>query len=164
MPGLHSGAATGRAETSKLLLPPIPDVVWQQPQETHITKIHEISTTETHKNTHMPKSQQSNDKESQTSPMEETSSQVSGSSTEPPLGNQTGSTPVQSLNDSKKPQSEFQRHETNRITNDNGDDNISPPKITTSQIEEQLVRDDITNELYMPLSSTIVLKRTKEML
>ena len=49
-------------------------------------------------------------------------------------------------------------------TNDNGNDNISPPEITTSQIEEQLVRADITNELYMPLSSTIVLKRKKEML
>ena len=36
---------------------------------------------------------------------------------------------------------------------------MSPPEITTSQIQEQLVRDDITNELYMPLSSTIVLKR-----
>ena len=45
-----------------------------------------------------------------------------------------------------------------------GDDNISPPEIRTSQIQEQLVRDDITNELYMPLSSTIVLKRKKEML
>ena len=38
------------------------------------------------------------------------------------------------------------------------------PEITTSQIQEQLVRDDFTNELYMPLSSTIVLKRKKEML
>ena len=49
-------------------------------------------------------------------------------------------------------------------TYDNGDDNISLPEITTSQIEEQLVRDDITNELYMSLPSTIVLKRKKEML
>ena len=46
----------------------------------------------------------------------------------------------------------------------NGDDNISPPEITISQIQKQLVRNDITNELYMPLSSTIVLKRKKEML
>ena len=55
------------------------------------------------------------------------------------------------------------------------DDNISPPEFTTSQIQEQLLRDDITicqvlvicqllRELYMPLSSTIVLKRQKEML
>ena len=49
-------------------------------------------------------------------------------------------------------------------TLDSGDDNNSSPKITTSEIEEQLVRDDVTNELYMPLSSTIVLKRKKEML
>ena len=41
---------------------------------------------------------------------------------------------------------------------------MSPPEITTWQTQEKLVRDDITNELYMPLSSTIVLKRKKEML
>ena len=46
-------------------------------------------------------------------------------------------------------------------TYDNGDDNICSPKIATSQIEERLVRDDITNELYMPRSSTSVLKRKK---
>ena len=46
---------------------------------------------------------------------------------------------------------------------DNGDDNISPPVITISQIEERLVRDETTNEC-MPLSSTIVQKRKKEML
>ena len=48
--------------------------------------------------------------------------------------------------------------------NHSGDDIMSPPETKTSQIEEQLVRDDITNELYMPLSYTIVLKRKKEML
>ena len=52
----------------------------------------------------------------------------------------------------------------NIVANDNGDDNISPPKITSLQIEEQLVRDDFTNEHYIPLSSTINLKRKKEML
>ena len=49
-------------------------------------------------------------------------------------------------------------------TCDNGDDNISAPAITISQIEERLVRVETSNELYMPLSSTIVLKRKKEML
>ena len=43
------------------------------------------------------------------------------------------------------------------------DDNISPV-ITTSQVEERLVRDDITNELYMPLSSIFVLRGQKKML
>ena len=52
----------------------------------------------------------------------------------------------------------------NTKANNNGYDKISPPKPTNSQIEEQLVRDDISKELYMPLSSTIVLKRKKEML
>ena len=46
----------------------------------------------------------------------------------------------------------------------NGDDNISPLQITSSQIQEQLVGDENTNELYMPLSSTILLKRKKKML
>ena len=49
-------------------------------------------------------------------------------------------------------------------TYDNGDDNISPPEITTSQAEERPERNDITNELYMPQSSTIVPKLKKEML
>ena len=112
----------------------------------------------------MPESKQRSNVELQTSQMKETSSQVSVSSTESLPGNQTRSTLVQSLNDSNKPQSEIQQHERNIKANDNGDDNISPPKITTSQIEDQLVRDDITNDLYIPLSSTIVLKRKKEML
>ena len=112
----------------------------------------------------MPESKQRTVVQSKTSPMKEISSQVSGSSTEPLLGKQTGRTPVQSLNDSKKPQSEIQRHEMNITADDNGDDNISPPKITNTQIEEQLVRHDITNEPYMPLSSTIVPKRKKKLL
>ena len=81
------------------------------------------------------------------SPMKETSPQVSGSRTETFLRNQIGSTLVHSLNDSKKRQSEIQRPEMSMTAKDNGDDNISPPKITTSQIDEKLVRDDINNEL-----------------
>ena len=49
-------------------------------------------------------------------------------------------------------------------TYDGEDDNISPPKIKNSPFEERLVKDDITNELYMPLSFTMVLKRKNEML
>ena len=112
----------------------------------------------------MPEPRQRNDIESQTSPLKETSPQVSGSSTEPFVENQTGRTRVHSLNDSKKRQSEIQRHEMNMAANEYGDDNISTPKITISQIGELLARDDITNELYWSLSSTIVLIRKKEML
>ena len=162
MPRLHSGAATDRPEVTHLTIPPIPEVVWQQPQETHLTNIHNDLTNETHKDTRTPK--QKNDVEAQTSPIKEISFQVSGSDTESLLENQTRSIPVECPNDSKKQQNEIQRKKTDMTTYDNEDYNIPPPEITTSQIEERIVRDDITNELYMPLSSTIVLKRKKEML
>ena len=106
---------------------PISEIVWQQPQETLSTNIHEYSTTETLKNTHLPEIRQRNDVESKTSPMKETPPQVSGSSTERFVGNRTGSTPVQTLNDSKKRESEIQRHERKMTAEDNGDDIVSPP-------------------------------------
>ena len=164
MPRLHSGAAIDRPEVTHLKLPPIPEVVWQQPQETHLTNTHNVLTNDTHKDTHIPEFQQKNNVEAQTSPIYETSSQVSGSDTETLLENQTRSIPVQCPNDSKTQQNEIQRHETDLTTYGNGDENSSPPEITTSQIEERLVKDDITNELYMPLTSTVVLKRKKELL
>ena len=164
MPSLHSGAAIDRPETTQLKLPPIPDVVWQQPQETHVPNIYQTCKNETHKNTLMPESKQRSDVESQTSPIKESSPQVPVSSTEPLLGNQARSPLVPSLNDSKKPSSEIERYETDMTTCDSGDSKISPPPKTISQIADRLVRIDSTNELYMPLSSTIVLKRKKEML
>ena len=41
-PRLHSGAAIDTPVTNDLTLPPIPEVVWQQPQETHLFNIHKI--------------------------------------------------------------------------------------------------------------------------
>ena len=70
MPRLHSGAATDRPEVTHSILPPIPEVVWQQPQETHLTTVHKDFTNETHEDTHIPK--QKIDVEAQTSPIKET--------------------------------------------------------------------------------------------
>ena len=162
MPRLHSGAATDRPEATHSTLPPIPEVVWQQPQENHLNNIHKDLTNEIQNDNHTPK--QKKDVEARTSPIKETSPQKSGSDTESLLENQTRSIPVQCPNDSNNQQNEIQRNEVAVTTYDQGDDNISPPEITTSQIQEQFVRDEITNELYMPLSSTIVLKRKKERL
>ena len=164
MPRLHSGAAIDRQETTHLKLPTVPEVVWQQPQETHVPNIYQNLKNEAYINTHTPESKQRSDVKSQTSPIKETSSQVSVSSTEPLRGNQTRSALVPNLNDSKKPNSEIQRNKIKMMTCDNGDDNISPPVKTNSQTEKQLLRDETTKELYMPLSSTINLKRKKEML
>ena len=152
MPRFHSGATTDRPEVTHLTLQPIPEVVWQQPQETHLTNIHNVLTNETPKNTHIPEFKQRKDVEAQTSPIKETLSQVSGSETESLLENQTRNLPVQCPNDYKKQQNEIQRNKTDIATYDNGDDKISPPVL-------HKLRDDITNELYRPLSSTIVLKR-----
>ena len=128
MPHLHSGVAIDRQEATHSTLPPITEVVWQQPQETHLPNIHNVLTNETHKDTHIPEFKQKNNVEAQTSPIKETSSQVSGSDTESLLENQTRSTPVQCPNDSKTQQNEIQRNENDLQTYDNGDDNISPPE------------------------------------
>ena len=121
-----------RPEITQPKLPPIPEVVWQQPQETHVSNIYQTVTNENHENTHMSETKQRSDVESQTSPIKETSPQVSVSSTEPFLGNQTRSAPVQCPKDSKKHQNEIQRNDTDMTTYDNGDDNIYPREITTS--------------------------------
>ena len=46
------------------------------------------------------------------------------------------------------------------------DKEMTTPPLTTATplIEEKLVRDEQTNELYLPLTSTVVLKRKQEML
>ena len=70
MPRLHSLAAIDRPETTKF--PPIQKVVWQEPQETHLNDIHIKSTNNI---------QRKNDVETQTEPIKETSTEVSGSHT-----------------------------------------------------------------------------------
>ena len=162
MPRLHTGAATDIPETTKL--PLIPEDVWKQHREFQVIDFPKNSTTIIKNSTHTLAIKQRNDVESQTSQMRETPSQVCGSNTEPFLEIQTRNTPVQAHNDSTKQNSEIQRIETDMTTNDIVDDNDSPPKMTTSQIEEKFARDQITNKLYMPLLSTKILKRKKEML
>ena len=102
MPRLHSGAAIDRLEVIHLTLPPILEVIWQQPRETYLTNIQNVRTEENYKNTHTPK--QKNNVEAQMSPIKETSSQVSGSDTESLLENQTRNIPVRCLNDSETTQ------------------------------------------------------------
>ena len=96
MPRLHSGAAIDRRETTKL--PPTPEVVWQQPHETHLIDIRNKSTNNNKRKI---------DVEAQTSLIKETSSHVSRSDTEWFLENQTRSTPVQRPKDSEKQQHEI---------------------------------------------------------
>ena len=50
------------------------------------------------------------------------------------------------------------------MTTLSGDTTTSPLTTATPLIEEGLVRDEQTNEIYLPLTSTVVLKRKQEML
>ena len=50
------------------------------------------------------------------------------------------------------------------MTNLDGNSKIFPLASTTPHFEEKLMRDEKTNKLYLPLTSTVDLKRRQEML
>ena len=84
--------------------------------------------------------------------------------TEQPSGNQTGNEPVPFLDCSKNSSTNTQNTEQHVVTTLNGDTKTPPLTTATPLIEEGLVRDEETNEIYLPLTSTVVLKRKEEML
>ena len=79
--------------------------------------------------------------------------------TEQPSGNQTGNEPVPLLDCSKNSPTNIQNTEQHAVTTPNGDTTTSPLTTATPLIEEARVRDEQTNEMYLPLTSTVVLKR-----
>ena len=50
------------------------------------------------------------------------------------------------------------------MTTADGDSSICPLLSTIPNIEESLVRDEQTNELYLPLTSAVILKRKQKIL
>ena len=78
--------------------------------------------------------------------------------------NETGNEPVLLLDCSKNSSTDNQNTEQHVVTTPNGDTTTPPLTTTTPLIEEGLVRDEQTNEVYLPLTSTVVLKRKQEML
>ena len=73
-------------------------------------------------------------------------------------GNQTENEPLPFLNCSNTCSTvikEFEQHVTTTLTLDT---TIPPLTETTPLIEEELVRDEQTNDVYLPLTSTVVLK------
>ena len=83
--------------------------------------------------------------------------------TEHPPGNQTGKELVPFL-DCSKNSTNTQNAEQHVVTTTNGDTTTSPLTTATPLSEEGLVRDEQTNEKYLPLTCTVVLKRKQEML
>ena len=84
--------------------------------------------------------------------------------TERPSGNQTENEPVLFLDCSKNYSTNTQNTEQHVVTTPNGDTTTPPLTTATPLIEGRLVRDEQTNEVYLPLTSTVVLKRKQEML
>ena len=84
--------------------------------------------------------------------------------TEQSSGNQTGIGTVSFLSCSKDSPTDSQDAEQHITTTPNKEMTTPPLTTATPLIEEGLVRDDQTNELYLPLTSTVVLKRKQEML
>ena len=82
--------------------------------------------------------------------------------TEKPSGNQTGSEPVSFLDCTKNSSTNTQNTEQRVGTIPNGDTPTPPLTTATPLIEEGMVRDEQTKEVYLPLTSTIVLKRKQE--
>ena len=155
-PRLHSGTACDRPETNKISkLPPIPEVVWQQHTEKdtkqdNLNNINNDSTLKTNV-------------ASQTPPPKGTQSQDYVDTTEHPPGNHTGNEPVLFL-DCSKNTTNTQNAEQHVVTIRSGDTTTSPLTTATPLIEEGLVRDEQTNQIYLPLTSTVILKRKQEML
>ena len=83
---------------------------------------------------------------------------------EHPPGNQTGNEPVPFLSCSTKSSTDIQNTEQHVVTTLNGDTTTPPLTTATPLIEEGLVQDEQTNEVYLPFTSTVVLKRKQERL
>ena len=157
MPRLHSRAACDRPETNDISkLPAIPEVVWQQPTEnvTNQNIINNITKDSTLRT----------NVASQTLPPKGTQPQIHVDTTEHPPGNRTGNEPVPFLDCSKNSSTNTQNAEQRLVTTHNGDTTTPPLTTATPLNEEGLVRDEQTNEVYRPLTSTVVLKRKQEML
>ena len=101
---------------------------------------------------------------SQTSPPKGNQPQNYVDTTEQLPKNQTGNKQVPFLDCSKNSSTKTQNTEQHVVTTHNGDTTSPPLTTATPLIEEGLVPGEQTNEVYIPLTSTVVLKRKQGML
>ena len=134
MPRLHSGTACDRPEiTKKSKLPPIPEVVWQQPTE-NVTKQGNLN------NINKDSTLKAN-VASQTSPPKGNQPQSYVDTTERPPRNQTVNEVVPFL-DCSKNSTNTQNAEQHVVTTPSRDMTTSPLTTATPLIEEGLVWDE----------------------
>ena len=161
-PRFHSGF--DRPENTQIpKLPPIPHVVWQQPLETIINQCN-LSNTNNDSTIYYTQETSKTTVASQTSPPKGTQPQNYVVAVKHPPGDQSGNEPKPFLNCCKNRPTDIQNSGKNIKTTLTGDTTVPPLTTTTPPIEERLVRDVLANEVYLPLTSTVVLKRKQEML
>ena len=97
------------------------------------------------------------------SPPKGTQSQDYVDTTEHHPGTQTGNELVP-FHDCSKNSTNTENAEQHVMTAPTGDKTTSPLTTATPLIEEGLVRDEQTNQIYLPLTSTVILKRKQQML
>ena len=100
---------------------------------------------------------------SQTSPPKGTQPQNHVDTTEQSSG-KTGNEPVPFIDCPINSSTNTQNTEQHVVTTPNGLTTTPPLTTATPLIEKGLVRDEQTNEVYLPLTFTVVLKRKQEML
>ena len=83
---------------------------------------------------------------------------------EQPSKNQTGNELVPFLDCFRNASTDIQITEQHVVSTPNGDTTTPPLTAAIPLIEEAFVRNEQTNEVYLPLTSTVVLKRKQEML
>ena len=138
-------------------------VVWEQPPETFTDRCN-LNNTNIDSTIYYTDETSTTTEASQTSPPKGTQPQNYVVATEHPPGTQTGNELVSFLICSKKHATDIQNSEQHVTTAITGDTTIPTLTTTTPLIEERLVRDEQTNEVYLPLTSTVVFKRKQEML
>ena len=161
-PCLYPGTACDRRDTTeRLKLLPIPKVVWQQPPET-ITNQCYLSNNKNDSTKYCTQETSKTTVTSQSLQLKGIEPQNYLIATDYPPGNQTGNKPVSFVNCSKNNPTDNQKSEQHVKTTLIGDTAIPLLSTTTPLIEEGLVRDEQTNEVYLSLTSTVVLKENKK--
>ena len=154
-PRSHSVVASDRpeqSETSKF--PPIPECVAATLGDIY-KSIQLINNTNNESKSQHTQETQKTTVASQTSPPKGIQPENYVAATEQPPGNQTGNKPVPFLNCSNNCSTDIKESEQHLITTPIGDTTIPPLTTTTPLNGEGLVRDEQTNEVYLPLTSTV---------
>ena len=163
MPRFQSVAACDRPGTTKTpKFPPVPEVAWQQSPETFTDQCN-FNNTNNDSTIYYTHETWKTTVASQTSPPKGFQPQNYVVTTEQPPGNQIGNEPVSLLSCSNNCSTDIQESEQHETTTLLGDTTIPPLTTITPLIEEGLVGDELTIEVYLQLTSTVVLKRKQGM-